>query len=95
MPSGPSGPDKVFDVEIKNVSPLASVELWRVDDNHSNVLKAFDAMGRPAGDLTQEQIKQLRAAGAMSAPEHLHLRNGKLHVTVPAHGLALVVVGKK
>ena len=92
MPTGPAGPEKVFDIDIKNVSPMATVEIWRVDDNHSNVLKAFDAMGRPPGDLTQDQIKQLRAAGAMSPPEHLHLRGGKLHITVPAHGLALVVV---
>jgi len=95
MPTGPAGPDKVFDIDIKNVPPASTVEIWRVDDNHSNVLKAFDAMGRPPGDLTQEQIKQLRAAGAMSPPEHLQLRGGKLHLTVPAHGLALVVIVKQ
>jgi len=95
MSTGPAGPDKIFDIEMKNISPTATVEVWRVDDNHSNVLKAFDAMGRPPGDLTQKQIKQLRAAGAMSAPEHLHLRNGKLHLSVPAHGLAVAVVEGK
>jgi xylan 1,4-beta-xylosidase len=95
MPTGPAGPDKVFDIEIKNVPVASTVEIWRVDDDHSNVLKAFNAMGRPAGDLTQEQIKQLRAAGAMSPPEHLNLRGGKLHLTVPAHGLALVVIEEK
>jgi xylan 1,4-beta-xylosidase len=95
MPTGPAGPAKTFNIDIKNASAAAAVEIWRVDDDHSNVLKAFNAMGRPPGDLTQEQIKQLRAAGAMSPPEHLHLRNGKLHLTVPAHGLALVVIEKK
>jgi xylan 1,4-beta-xylosidase len=92
MPTGPAGPAKTFDLELKNVPANASVQLWRVDDDHGNVLKAFDAMGRPAGDLTQEQVIKLRAAGEMAPAEHIHLKQGKLQVTVPAHGLALVVI---
>ena len=49
-------------------------------------------MGRPAGDLTQEQVIKLRAAGEMAPAEHVRLKQGKLQVTVPAHGLALVVI---
>jgi xylan 1,4-beta-xylosidase len=94
MPTGPAGPAKTFDLEFKNVSLLASAEVWRVDDDHGNVLKAFDAMGRPPGDLTQAQIARLRAAGAMAPPEHLHLDHGHLRLTVPAHGLAVVLIPK-
>jgi len=68
------------------------VEIWRVDDDHGNVIKAFNAMGRPPGDLTQKQIEELRAAGTMAPPEHAHLHEGKLQLTVPAHGLAVVFV---
>ena len=92
MPTGSAGPAKTFNLELKNVPANAAVELWRVDEDHGNVIKAFDAMGRPPGDLTQEQIKRLRAAGEMAPAEHLHLKQGKLQVTVPAYGLALVVV---
>ena len=95
MPSGPAGPAKDFDLEFKNVASNISVEVYRVDDDHGNVLKAFDAMGRPPGDLTQEQVAKLKAAGAMSPPEHFHLHAGQwLHLTVPAHGLAVVLVRK-
>ena len=94
MPSGPAGPAKSFDVEVKNVAPNAAVEVWRVDDDHGNVLKAFDAMGRPPADLTAEQVAKLQAAGAMAPAEHLHLNHGHLKLTVPAHGLAVVVLGK-
>jgi len=94
MPTGPAGPAKNFDVELKNVAPNAAVEVWRVDDDHGNVLKAFDAMGRPPGDLSVEQVARLQAAGAMAPAEHLGLKNGRLQVTVPAHGLAVVVVEK-
>jgi xylan 1,4-beta-xylosidase len=94
MPTGPVGPAKTFDLELKNVAPNAAAEVWRVDDDHGNVLKAFDAMGRPPADLTQEQVAKLRAAGEMSPPERVHLDHGKLHLTVPAHGLAVVVITK-
>jgi xylan 1,4-beta-xylosidase len=94
MPTGPAGPAKTFDINLQHVAPNASVEVLRVDPDHGNVLKAFDAMGRPAGDLTANQITQLRAASAMSPPEHLHLNHGKLTLTVPAHGLAVVLIGR-
>jgi xylan 1,4-beta-xylosidase len=68
--------------------------VWRVDEDHGNVLKAFDAMGRPPGDLTQDQVKKLQAAGAMSAAEEMKLSGGKLEITVPAHGLAVLLIGK-
>jgi xylan 1,4-beta-xylosidase len=94
MPSGPAGPAKTFDIDLKNVPANAKAEVWRVDDDHGNVLKAFDAMGRPPGDLTQQQVARLRAAGEMSPPERIHLDHGTLHLTVPAHGLAVVIIAK-
>jgi xylan 1,4-beta-xylosidase len=94
MPSGPAGPPKTFDLEFQHVASSAAVEVLRVDDDHGNVLKAFNAMGRPAGDLTQAQITQLRAAGAMAPPEHIRLKGGRLELTVPAHGLAVVLIGR-
>ena len=94
MQTASAGPAKTFELELKNVPANAAVELWRVDEDHGNVLKEFNAMGRPPGDLTQEQIKKLRAAGEMAPAEHLHLKQGRLQVTVPAYGLALVVVAR-
>jgi len=93
-PKGPAGPPKTFTLDLKNVHSNASVEVLRVDDNHGNVLKVFDAMGRPTGDLMPAQVEQLRAAGAMAPAERLRLHDGKLQLTVPAHGLAVVLIGK-
>ena len=90
-PIGPGAPAKNFDLILENVPGNAAVELWRIDNDHSNVLKLYDAIGRP-DNLSQQQIKQLRAAGAMSPAEHLHLDKGKLHLSIPAHGLAVVLV---
>ncbi len=93
-PKGPTGPPKTFTLDLKHVAPNASVEVLRVDEDHGNVLKAFDAMGRPPGDLMPAQVQKLREAGAMAPAEHLHLHDGKLTLTVPAHGLAVLLIGK-
>ena len=92
VPTGPAGPAKVFDLTFAHVASNAAVEVLRVDDDHGNVLKLFDEMGRPPGDLTQQQILALRAAGAMATPEHRRLTNGHLQLTVPAHGLAVLLL---
>ncbi|GAC1653104.1 MAG: cellulase family glycosylhydrolase [Acidobacteriaceae bacterium] len=89
-----AGAPRTFDVEFRNVPASAKAQVWRVDEDHGNVLKAFDAMGRPAADLTQAQVKQLRAAGQMTPAEKLQIEHGKLHLTVPSHGLAVVVVSR-
>jgi xylan 1,4-beta-xylosidase len=94
MPSGPAGPAKTFALHVEHMPANAAVEVLRIDDDHSNVLKAFDAMGRPAGSLSQAQIVKLRAAGAMAPAEHLHLNHGAMTLTVPAHGLAVVLIGR-
>ena len=94
MPTGPAGPARTFDLHLDHVRANAAVELWRVDPDHGNVLRAFDAMGRPTGDPTSAQITKLRAAGAMAPMETQHLSKGGLRVTVPAHGLAVLVVSR-
>jgi len=94
IPGGPAAPAKSFDLEFSNVRSGAAAEVWRVDDEHGNVLQAFDAMGRPPGDLRPQQVIRLRAAGEMAPPERMHLDHGELHLTVPAHGLAVVVIVK-
>ncbi|MFC6644475.1 glycosyl hydrolase family 39 [Granulicella cerasi] len=93
MPTGPAGPDKVFHLDVKN-APSKTAQLWRVDWNHGNALKEFDAMGRPQGSLTRAQIDRLQKAGAMAAPEAVKLTHDTLDVTVPAQGLAVLVFTK-
>jgi xylan 1,4-beta-xylosidase len=94
MPTGPAGPSKTFVLTLRGVAPDAKVLIFRVDDDHGNVLKAFDAMGRPPGDLTPAQIGLLRGAGRLAPPEQPRLESGKLIVEVPAHGLAVVVIAR-
>ena len=84
-----AGPDKTMEIKFVGVDENAAVTLYRVDGTHGNVVRAFDAMGRPATP-TREQIIELRKAGAAAPPEHAKLIHGTLTVTIPAHGLMLV-----
>ena len=93
-PPAVAGPAKFFDVKIEGVKVNAPVKIWRLDADHGNVVKTFDAMGRPA-DPTREQIAQLQKAGKASPPENGTLKNGRLSIEVPSQGLVLVVVGNK
>ena len=93
-PPATSAPAKHFSVQFDHVAANAPVEILRVDPDHGNAVKAFDAMGRPSADLSEKQVEQLKAAGAMAAPERTQLHGGKLELTVPAHGLAVVLVGR-
>jgi len=47
-------------------------------------------MGRPQTP-SREQIAELRRAGMASPPERVAMKDGKIVVTVPARGLAVVV----
>ena len=82
---------RTFKITVRGISPSAHGDLWRVDDRHSNVLEAFDAMGRPRWP-TRAQIKELRAAGRLAPPRQVELRSGRIKVTVPQHGLFLLLL---
>ena len=93
-PPGSPTPPREFTLEFRHVPANAAAEILRVDEDHGNVLKAFNAMGRPPGDLTPAQVKELQAAGAMAPAEHTRLHNGRLQIAVPRQGLAVVLVGR-
>ncbi|MGI4829542.1 MAG: GH39 family glycosyl hydrolase [Janthinobacterium lividum] len=89
-----SSPAHLFTLEFKHIRADAPVTILRVDEDHGNVLKAFNAMGRPAGDLTREQVVRLQAAGQMAAPEKARLHGGQLQLNVPRQGLAVVLLDR-
>jgi xylan 1,4-beta-xylosidase len=86
-----TGPDKSFHLDLRGVSPHASVTISRVDAEHGDTLAAYDHMGKPRYP-TQVQIKELRGVAKLGPPEALKLNNGGLTISVPQKGLALVTV---
>ncbi|HET6552675.1 MAG TPA: glycosyl hydrolase family 39, partial [Dyella sp.] len=88
-PGAPTGETKHFEVDVKHVGNASQATVWRLDQDHGNAVAAFDKMGRPNWP-SREQIKQLREAGKLSAPEQVSVSNGKLGIDVPVQGLVVV-----
>jgi xylan 1,4-beta-xylosidase len=89
QPPTNTGPSKTFTIKLTGVAPNAPLQIWRLDADHGNVIKTYDAMGRPAFP-TRDQIVQLRAAGKPSPPQSLALNNGTLTIAIPLQGLVLI-----
>jgi len=88
---GTLGPAKAFALNLKGVPANAHATIWRVDRDHGNAVRAFDAMGRPASP-SREQYVRLREAGKLGAPTVVALKDGKLALSIPSYGLAVVEV---
>jgi xylan 1,4-beta-xylosidase len=84
--------EKRFRVTIDGFG-AARARLWRLDADHGNVLRAFDAMGRPAFP-SPPQIAQLRAASRLSPQEELGQQAGQFEIGVPRQGLVVVEISR-
>jgi xylan 1,4-beta-xylosidase len=93
-PPASRGPAKSFQMNLAGVSPNATATILKLDEDHGNVVKAYDAMGRPAF-LSREQIVKLREAGEAAPAEKTHLKNGSLSIEIPPQGLVLITIGNQ
>ncbi|WP_348267781.1 glycosyl hydrolase family 39 [Edaphobacter paludis] len=93
-PPATAAPSKTFILKLEGAASTAPIEIWRLDADHGNVLKTYDAMGRPAFP-SRDQIAKLREAGKPSPPEASSLKNGSLTIAIPPQGLVLVKLGGK
>jgi xylan 1,4-beta-xylosidase len=93
-PPATQAPAKTFTIKLNGTPSNTRAEIWRLDAEHGNVIKTYDAMGRPAS-LTRDQIAKLRAAGAPAPPEPASLKNNSFTITIPPQGLILITIGSK
>jgi xylan 1,4-beta-xylosidase len=75
-------------LQLKN-SKATYALVSRVDSAHGDVHAAYAQMGSPRYP-TMAQLKLLRAAAELSAPETVALKDATLSLTLPSHGLALI-----
>jgi xylan 1,4-beta-xylosidase len=78
-------------LNVSHVSPDARVSVESVDEQHGNVLKHYEAMGKPL-DPTPAQVEQLNRETALPAPEDIKLHGGKLELNLTTNALVLVKV---
>ena len=95
MPSGPAGPAKTFDLELKNVAPQRNRRGLARRRRPRQCAQNLRRHGPPARrSHASSKWPNFAPPEQMAPPEHMHLDHGKLHLTVPAHGLAVVLIGK-
>jgi xylan 1,4-beta-xylosidase len=85
---------RVFRISVHAFPPRARGYLWRVDDHHGDVIRAFNAMGRPRWP-TRQQIAVLQAAGRLAPARPVQLNDGRITIVVPQHGLALLLLNRR
>jgi len=72
----------------------ARVSIERVDDEHGNVLRKFEAMGSPV-DPTPAQVEQLNRETALPSAQETKLQGGKLELTLTPNALVLIKISGK
>ncbi len=75
------------------VRPDASVSILRVDEDHSNTLKAYAALGKPL-DPTEAQVEQMNRETALGTPKQRTLDSGRLNLQLGSNALLLFRIGK-
>ena len=91
--SAPEATSASKDVTLKfaRLSGTHRVEIYRLDAEHGNALRAYDAMGRPS-DPTEAQYGQLKRAAQLAPPEERQLSGDELRLTLPPKALDLIEI---
>jgi xylan 1,4-beta-xylosidase len=84
-----TGETRTMNLVFHGLPANARVTIERVDDDHGNVLKVYQAMGKPL-DPTPAQVEQLNHATALPAPEEVRLQAGALELTLKPNTLVLI-----
>ena len=88
------GETRTVRLNFSHVAPNARVRIERVDEEHGNVLKRYEAMGSPQGP-TPAQVEQLNRETALPAPEETKLQGGALELKLTPNALVLVKVSEQ
>ena len=85
------GTSKEITITMKGWRGSRRARISRLDAAHGSVLPAYEAMGRPVSP-TPDQLRALRRAADLGPDETKSFERGRLVLTVPAHGMALLEV---
>jgi len=86
-----TGQSKKFTISFRGFAGRHRAVVYRLDDAHGSLLAAYDQMGKPPYPA-QGQIALLRRAGEIPPPESIKLQDGKLALSLPPQGLAVIEI---
>jgi xylan 1,4-beta-xylosidase len=88
---GQTGPTRTMELVFRGVPGSAGATIQRIDGSHGNVLKFYEAMGKPEVP-TPTQVDQLNRSSALGVPEQLALKDGAMTLELEPNALVLVKV---
>ncbi len=91
---GKTGSPKTVRLVFENLPELKSAFISQVDDQHSNTLGAYKALGSPRYP-TEEQVNQMNAATQLRPPVRRRIEGGQLDVKVDKDALFLIELRKE
>jgi xylan 1,4-beta-xylosidase len=86
---GTVGEDKRVLITLNGSGENHRARVYRLDSTHGSLVRAYEAMGKPAYP-TQAQIQALRSAANLPTPENVRIQHGQLTIVLPPQGLALI-----
>ena len=85
------GDTRTVRLSFSHFANNSRVSIQRVDEEHGNVLRRYEAMGSPLNP-TPAQIEQLNRETALPAPQETRLQGGTLELKLTPNALVLVKV---
>jgi len=86
-----NGRSKKVTIVLRGLAGRHRIALCRLDATHGSLMGTYDKLGKPQYP-TQAQIAQLRRASEIPPPETILLENGKITISIPPQGLALLEI---
>jgi xylan 1,4-beta-xylosidase len=86
-----NGQPKKVTIAFEGLAGRARAELYRLDATHGSLSATYEELGKPRYP-TQAQIAQLRRASEIPAPESQRLQNGRITISLPPQGFALIEI---
>jgi xylan 1,4-beta-xylosidase len=87
---GTKGAAKEVEFRFQNMR-ISAVQVTRLDSDHGDVHKAYEAMGSPRYP-SRKQIEKLRVATRLSPPEMHEAHSASVTLSIPTQGLILLEV---
>jgi xylan 1,4-beta-xylosidase len=86
-----NGQSKKATIVFRGLAGRHRAVLYRLDTTHGSLMATYEKLGQPIYP-TPAQIAQLRRASEIPPPESMLLENGKITISLPPQGLALIEI---
>jgi xylan 1,4-beta-xylosidase len=84
-----TGTSRTIRLVLQNAASNSTATVTRVDDDHGNTLRAYQALGSPL-DPTEQQVEKLNSTTAVAASAPQRFEGGSLQLSLQPNALALV-----